>query len=258
LISINLLPKTLRKRVEPGWWRLIAIAIPVVVLGVILGLQLGLNNQISGLTSQRDQLDTEVKALQKYVDGNTALIAQQKELEVTTAIKAQLDQARVKWSEQIGTFVRKIPASTTRPNSPAVSLKSLTVKHLNPAESQSKAATGAYDKKIISTEFTLTGEAESYADITKYITAFEQDPKFGIEFGGSTRSATTTASGEGGSTNSGGTETARYSFNATVGVVSDTPIAPPATTPGTTTPATTPGTTPGATQPAPTGGSNAR
>jgi type IV pilus assembly protein PilN len=244
LISINLLPKTLRKRVEPGWWRLIAIAIPVVVLGVILGLQLGLNNQISGLTAQRDQLDTEVRALQRFVDGNTALIAQQKELEVTTAIKAQLEQARVKWSEQLSTFVKKIPASITRPNVPAVSLKSLSVKHLNPAESQSKAATGAYDKKSISTEFTLTGEAESYADITKYISVFEQDPKFGIEFGGSSRSAITS--------NAGGLETARYSFTATIGVVSDTPITP-AISP------TTPGATPGTTQPVPTtGGSNAR
>jgi type IV pilus assembly protein PilN len=250
LISINLLPKTLRKRVEPGWWRLIAIAIPVVVLGVILGLQLGLNNQISGLTSQRDQLDTEVKALQRFVDGNTALIAQQKELEVTTAIKAQLEQARVKWSEQLGTFVKKIPTSTTHPTVPAVSLKSLTMKHLSPTESQAKAATGAYDKKPVSTEFTLTGEAESYADITKYITVFEEDPKFGIEFGGSTRS-TTNVGGNGTEQK----ETTRYSFTATVGVVSDTPIVPtPATTP--TAPAPT-----GSFQnptPAPAGGSNAR
>jgi type IV pilus assembly protein PilN len=244
LISINLLPKTLRKRVEPGWWRLIAIAIPVVVLGVILGLQLGLNNQISGLTAQRDQLDTEVKALQRFVDGNTALIAQQKELEVTTAIKTQLEQARVKWSQQLDTFVRKIPASTTHPNVPAVSLKSLSVKHLTPADSQSKAATGAYDKKPILTEFTLSGEAESYADITRYINVFEQDPKFGIEFGGSSRSSTTTTSG--------GPETARYSFTATVGVVNDTPIAPPAITP------TTPGATPGTTTTPTTGGSNGR
>jgi type IV pilus assembly protein PilN len=251
LISINLLPKTLRKRVEPGWWRLIAIAIPVVVLGVILGLQLGLNNQIAGLTAQRDQLKTETDALQKYVDGNTALIAQQKELEVTTAIKAQLEQARVKWSEQLTTFVKKIPASTTHPNVPAVSLKSLTVKHLTPAESQSKAATGAYDKKPISTEFTLSGEAETLPDITKYITAFEEDPKFGIEFGGSSRTTTTVNNGANGA---GQKESTRYSFTATVGVVSDTPVAVPTPT----TPGATP-TTPGATTPAPaTGGSNAR
>ena len=245
MIRINLLPKTLRKRVEPGWWRLIAIAIPVVVLGVILGLQLGLNNQISGLTSQRDQLDTEVKALQRFVDGNTALIAQQKELEVTTAIKAQLEQARVKWSKQLDTFVRKIPSSTTRSNIPAVSLKSLAVKHLTPAESQTKAATGAYDKKPITTEFALTGEAESYADIQKYITAFEDDPRFGIEFTGSSRSTTTGSQGQNAST--------RYSFNATVGVVSDTPIVVPATaTPATPAPASS------FQNPTPPGGANAR
>jgi type IV pilus assembly protein PilN len=251
LISINLLPKTLRKRVEPGWWRLIAIAIPLVVLGVILGLQLGLNNQVAALTAQRDQLDTEVKALQRYVDGNTALIAQQKELEVTTAIKAQLEQARVKWSKQLDVFVRKIPASSTRANVPAVSLKSLSVKHLSPTESQNKAATGAYDKKLISTEFSLTGEAESYADVTKYIKAFEEDPRFGIEFGGSNRSVT------GGGNQPGAVETSRYSFSATVGVVSDTPAvtAPaPGATPGTPATPTTPGTPPAT----PTGGSNAR
>ncbi len=245
MISINLLPKTLRKRVEPGWWRLIAIAIPVVVLGVILGLQLGLNNQISGLTAQRDQLTTEVAALQKYVDGNAALIAQQKELEVTTAIKAQLEQSRVRWSDQLSTFVKKIPASITRPNGPAVSLKSLSVKQLTPAESQTKAASGAYDKKPITTEFALTGEAESYADIQKYITVFENDPKFGIEFTGSTRSDVTASQGTAKST--------RYSFNATVGVVSDTPLAvTPSTTPA------TPAPTPSFQNPTPPGGSNAR
>jgi type IV pilus assembly protein PilN len=247
LISINLLPKTLRKRVEPGWWRLIAIAIPVVVLGVILGLQLGLNNQISGLNAQRDQLDTEVKALQRFVDGNTALIAQQKELEVTTAIKAQLEQSRVRWSDQLSTFVKKIPASITRPNSPAVSLKSLSVKQLTPAEAQTKAASGAYDKKPITTEFALTGEAESYADIQKYITVFESDPKFGIEFTGSTRSDVIASQGAAKST--------RYSFNATVGVVSDTPLAAPPTT----TPATPPtGSFQNPTPTTPAGGSNAR
>jgi type IV pilus assembly protein PilN len=256
LISINLLPKTLRKRVEPGWWRLIAIAIPVVVLGMVLGLQLGLNNQISGLTAQRDQLDTEVKALQKYVDGNTALIAQQKELEVTTAIKAQLEQARVRWSEQLTAFVKKIPASTLHPNIPAVSLKTLAVKHLTPAESQAKAATGAYDKKPITTEFTLSGEAETLPDITKYITAFEEDPKFGIEFGGSSR--TTTANNSEGSAQREQNVTTKYSFTATVGVVGDTPavVEPAPTTPGAT-PAT-PGTTTTTPAPAATGGSSAR
>ncbi len=245
MISINLLPKTLRKRVEPGWWRLIAIAVPVVILGVVLGLQIGLNNQILAMTEQKDQLTITVKDLQRFVDGNTALLAQQKELEVTTAIKAQLEQSRVKWSKQINTFVSKIPRSISRPNIPAVSLKSFTVKHLDATATQAKMASGAYDKKAISTEFDLVGEAESQADINRYVKAFEEDPKFGIEVKSFSRSTIGGAQGTQTST--------RYSFNATVGVVSDTPVvlAPPPTTP----------TTPPPTSfqnPTPAGGANAR
>jgi type IV pilus assembly protein PilN len=34
MISINLLPKNLRRRSEPAYWRLVAVLIPLLVIGI--------------------------------------------------------------------------------------------------------------------------------------------------------------------------------------------------------------------------------
>ncbi len=209
MIKINLLPKTLRKRVEPGWWRIIAVAFPVMTLGVIGIVQWGLSNQINQLTTQRDQLQLEVDALQRYVQGQQALNVQQRELESIVSIKSTLERDAVKWSTQLASFVERIPRSGSRA---AVSLRSLSLKRVVP-----QAAGGAvlYDGKNVSSEFTIQGEAPQMGDIIRFVNAFETDPKFGIQFNQANYTK----------------ESNRYSFTATVGLVSDTPApADPAAT----------------------------
>lgn len=88
LIRINLLPKTLRKRVEPGWWRLIAIAVPLVALAVMIGMQLAANSERDQLVQTRDDRTTELALLQKYITAQRELTAQQRELEATTSISS--------------------------------------------------------------------------------------------------------------------------------------------------------------------------
>ncbi len=203
MIKINLLPKTLRKRVEPGWWRIIAVAFPVVTLGVIGIVQWGLSNQINQLTTQRDQLQLEVDALQRYVQGQQALNVQQRELESIVSIKSALERDAVKWSTQLATFVERIPRSGSRA---AVSLRSLSLKRVVP-----QAAGGAvlYDGKNVGSEFTIQGEAPQMGDIIRFVNAFETDPRFGIQFNQANYTK----------------ESNRYSFTANVGLVSDTPVA---------------------------------
>jgi type IV pilus assembly protein PilN len=227
LIRINLLPKTLRKRVEPGWWRLIAITVPVAVLAVIAGLQLSANATRDQLITERDQLQVEVTALDRYVQAQTQLNQQQKELETTTAIKAQLERERVRWSQEIRTFLSKIPRSNVNPNAAAVSVKSLGLRRVDTAQATTQAQSGIYDGKIIGTEFTLQGEALSTGDIVTFVRAFETDPNFGIQF----QNASASGSGTG--------SERRYSFSAIVGIVNPNG-APPPPTPDPTPPTTPP------------------
>lgn len=213
MIRINLLPKTLRKRVEPGWWRLIAIVIPIAVVAVIAGLQLSANATRDQLLTERDQLQVEVTALERFVQAQTQLNQQQKELETTTAIKAQLERERVRWSQEIRTFLAKIPRRNDNLAAAIVSVKSLSLKRIDDAMAASQAANGVYDGKLVNTEFTLQGEATSAGDISTFVRAFEADKQFGIQFQNLSRS--------------GDVLNPRYSFSAIVGIVNPNQPAPP-------------------------------
>lgn len=211
MIKINLLPKTLRKRVEPGWWRIIAVAFPVVTLAIVGITQWGLSNTISQLNSQRDQLTLEVNALDRYVKGQQQLNAQQRELESIVSIKSTLERDAVKWSTQLSAFVEKMPRSSG--SRTAVALRSLSLRRVAPP-----AAGGAvaYDGKNVTSEFAIQADAPQMGDIIRFVSAFENDPKFGIQF------------------NQAGyaKETNRYQFTATIGLVTDPPPADGSAQPG--------------------------
>jgi type IV pilus assembly protein PilN len=225
LIRINLLPKTLRKRVEPGWWRLIAVAVPLVALAVMIGMQLAANSERDQLAQTRDDRTTELALLQKYITAQNELTAQQKELESTTTIKAQLERERVAWSREIRQFTAQIPRSVDSPNRLAASLQNMTLRRLDPSAATSQAATGLYDGKNITTEVTFNAQASSLNDIETFQRTFENSDRFGINLGSVTRGETTGQN----DTNANPV----YSFNATVGLVGQIQPAPapPATPP---------------------------
>lgn len=206
------------------------MTVPVAVLAVIAGLQLSANATRDQLIGERDQLQVEVTALERYVQAQAQLNQQQKELEVTTSIKAQLERERVRWSQEIRTFLSKIPRSNGNPNAAAISVKSMSLSRVDDKKLATLAQSGAYDGKIIGTEFVIQGEAISTGDIVTFVRAFETDPNFGIQF----QNANATSSGDG--------QDRRFTFNATVGIVNPNPPPPPP-------PATPPGTPP-ATPPA--------
>jgi type IV pilus assembly protein PilN len=236
LIKVNLLPKTLRKKVEPGWWRLIAGIVPVVAIAIMGAMQISATNTANALAEQKTQLEGEVQALQRYVDGQKALNEQQKALEGIVSIKTALEQGQTKWSEELTRFARRLPrASTGRPGS-AVALKSLSLRHVDAGQAQTLAASKQYDGKVVGSEFTMNGEAGSLTDVTRFIRDFETDPNFGIQAGAVTNNKTNNT----------------YSFSATIGLVPTNPVPAAVVAPATgTTPGTPAGTPPAGTAPAP-------
>jgi type IV pilus assembly protein PilN len=243
LIKVNLLPKTLRKKVEPGWWRLIAGIVPVVAIAIMGAMQISASNTANALTEQKTQLEGEVQALQRYVDGQKALNEQQKALEGIVSIKTALEQGQTKWSEELTRFARRLPRASTGRAGSAVALKSLSLRHVDAGQAQTLAASKQYDGKVVGSEFTMNGEASSLTDVTRFIRDFETDPNFGIQAGAVT--------------NNKGNNT--YSFSATIGLVPTNPtpaavIAPATGTPATGTPAPAGSTPAPGTTPAPTGG----
>jgi type IV pilus assembly protein PilN len=224
LIRINLLPKTLRKRVEPGWWRLIAIAVPLVALAVMIGMQLAANSERDQLVQTRDDRTTELALLQKYITAQRELTAQQRELEATTSIKAQLERERVAWSKEIRTFTSQIPRSLEDPRRLSASLQTMGLRRIDPTVATNQAATGAYDGKPVTTEVTFNAQSTSLNDVETFQRAFENSDRFGINLGNVTR-------GE-----DNNSQSIRYTFTAIVGLVDATVPAPTPPAPAVTTP----------------------
>lgn len=224
MIKINLLPKTLRKRVEPGWWRIIAVAFPVVTLAIVGITQWGLSNTITQLGSQRDQLNLEVNALDRYVKGQQQLNAQQRELESIVSIKSALERDAVKWSSQLSAFVERMPRSNG--SRTAVALRSLSLRRVAPQTAGAPIVN--YDGKNVTSEFSIQADAPQMGDIIRFVNAFESDPKFGIQFNQASYTK----------------ESNRYQFTATIGLVTDPAPADGTVQPGTTQPAGTPTTPP--------------
>ena len=223
LIRINLLPKTLRKRVEPGWWRLIAIAVPLVALAVMLGMQLAANSERDQLVQTRDDRNTELALLQKYITAQNELTAQQRELEATTSIKAQLERERVAWSKEIRNFTSQIPRSLEDPRRLSAALQNMGLRRIDPATATNLAAGGAYDGKPVTTEVTFNAQATSLNDVETFQRAFENSDRFGINLGTVSRGQDNNST------------TSRYTFNAIVGLVdaaAAAPAAPVVTPPG--------------------------
>jgi len=179
LIKLNLLPKRLRKRVEPGWWRLTAVIFPFVVFSVIALVHISVSNQIAQLETERENLQAEVQALQPYIQKQRELKRRKAELEKIINVDRDIKARFVPWSDNLARFINQIPRSGRRFE---VFLRSVNTR-LVPQENRSKLAEqGLYDRKPAVVEFNIQGEARNQRALARFISAFEDSPSFGINF----------------------------------------------------------------------------
>lgn len=179
MISLNLLPKNLRRRVEPGWWRLVAALFVVTTLLIVGYLDFSIRSQLNTLKNERDQLQVEVDVLARYIQDQRRLVEEQNNLQKLLAVRNQLLQKYVAWSDNLTQVLNVNPGIKQ-----GVSLKTIGTKLLNPGEAQQNP--GNYDGKSVNVEFSVQGEAKSQAALIRFIDAYENNPNFGINFQQST------------------------------------------------------------------------
>jgi type IV pilus assembly protein PilN len=201
LIKLNLLPKTLRKRVEPGWWRLTAIIFPLIVFVVVAMIHIGTLSKISQLESERSQLQAEVAILQPYIKRQRELSQRKAELEQIIRVDREIKAGFVAWSDNIAKFINQIPRRNGRFE---VFLRSINTKLVPPDTRARLADQGMYDHKEVAVEFTVRGEAKSDQALIRFVKAFEDSPDFGINFQQGSRN-----------------EDGGYTFTATIGITEE-------------------------------------
>lgn len=181
MIRLNLLPKNLRRRVEPGWWRLSAALFALLVLGTLGFLHYTAYTELSLAKSERDALKAEVEALKPFIEEQNRLVRERKALEALLAIREGLRKNFVPWSEYLAAFIGQIPREGGRF---PVALRSVSGRALSPEEAKGQAQNGAFGGKEVRVEFTLQGEALDQNALVRFVRAFETSPRFGIEFQG--------------------------------------------------------------------------
>ena len=198
MIKLNLLPKTLRKRVEPGWWRLAAIMFPLIIFGIVATIHIGTVTKINQLKNERDNLKAEVAVLKPYIMRQRELNRRKTELQQLIRVDQEIKSNFVSWSDNIAKFINQIPRRNGRFE---VFLRSINTKLIPPKTRARLAKEGLYDHKPVAIEFTVQGEARNDQAMIRFIKAFEDSPDFGINFQKGSR-----------------TENGGYNFTAAVGL----------------------------------------
>ncbi|MFC4426149.1 fimbrial assembly protein [Deinococcus navajonensis] len=229
MVEVNLLPQQYRKQSQPSAWRFATYALLPLTLAAIAIPEALTASTIRDLRGQIDALNGEITTLTPAKREFDDLKREQTTLEQVTAVAGQLRDQKTYWSNDIAAFSAQLPTGS------GVSVKTMSVRPVDPAALASQQQAGIYSGKNVVREFDLSGTASSQQAVVNFLNTFENNPNFGVNFKNLQRDP------DGG----------LYSFSATVGIVAQPPASttPAAGTSGTVTPAAAPAapTSPGGT-----------
>lgn len=177
MINVNLLPKNLQRVREPGYWRLLAVAFPVLVIAVAAGLQLSAERTIGNLTDRQVQLEDRLALLQDAVREQRQLQARLRQLADLIAIRDDVRDGRVVWSGEIATLLEHLP-SGERAGRPVLDFASMDMRALTPPTANPERYEGA----PIVAEFSVNGTVADTEVLAAFIDALEASPDFGVAF----------------------------------------------------------------------------
>lgn len=179
MIKLNLLPKNLRKRVEPGWWRLITILVPLATIGILSFYHLSVLSRIHTLENQKTQLEVQVQQLQPFIEEQNQLSRQRDQLQKILTVAKKVHTNFVPWSDYLATFINEIPR---RESHFGVSLRSINTQVVAPSTAQAFVRQGLYNGKVIRVQLTIQGQARNREALIGFIRTFESAPNLGINF----------------------------------------------------------------------------
>jgi type IV pilus assembly protein PilN len=182
LININLLPKSLQRLREPGYWRVLAVAFPLVVASALFGLQFLTNQTISNLERDVQLRRDQLALLQPFIAEQRTLQGRQQALRQLIGIAEEVRRGRVEWVSEIAALLEYLPGPNAE-GRPSLDFRSLSMRSVFPPAASPERFEGA----PIVAEFSITGTASDLEALAEFVRNLENARDFGIVFQNASR-----------------------------------------------------------------------
>lgn len=196
MISINLLPKSLKRVREPGYWRVLAVAFPLLVGGVLFGIQYLTNQTITNLERDVQVREDQLALLQPFLAEQRDLQQRQQALRQLISIAEEVRRGRVVWTAEIAGLLELLPPPLDA-ETPVIDFRSLNMRSIYPPTSSPERFEGA----AIVTEMSVSGTADSAETLARFVRTLENAQDFGVLFQNASRDG----------------DSERFTYNLTVG-----------------------------------------
>jgi type IV pilus assembly protein PilN len=198
LINVNLLPKHLRRVREPGYWRVIAVLFPLLVLGALSVVQFLYTQTERNLQAEKNEKETKVAELQQFVDKQAQVQAQLEQVQILIGIRDQVQANTIEWTNEIAGLMEYWPAPGAS-GRPSISFNSLTMQATDAANTDPNL----YEGKSIVAEMNVSGEVVNTQVLAQFLKSLEDSE----DFHGNLQNATRVE------------ETGNYTYSMTIGAV---------------------------------------
>ncbi len=197
MINVNLLPKHLRRVREPGYWRVIAVLFPLIVLGALAVVQFLYSQTENNLKAEKLEKETKVAELQQYVDKQAQVQAQLEQVGILIGIRDQVQANTIAWTNELAALMEFWPVPTAS-GRPSISFNSLTMQ-----ASTAGADPNRFEGKPVMAEMNVSGDVVSTEILSQFIKSLEDSEKFAVSFQNASRTE----------------DTGNYTYSLTIGAV---------------------------------------
>ncbi len=182
MINVNLLPKSLKRIREPGYWRVLAVAVPLVVAGVLFGIQYLTNQTIANLERDVQVREDQLALLQPFLEEQRELQSRQAALRQLIAIAEEVRLGQVVWTSEIGALLETLPARGDGA-APAIDFRSLNLRSVYPPSTDPNRYEGA----SIGSEASISGTVRGPEILAQFVRNLENAAGFGVLFQNASR-----------------------------------------------------------------------
>lgn len=176
MININLLPKNLRRVREPGYWRILAVLFPILVLAIAGGMQYFANATANNLQREKLAREDQLALLQPFLREQRDLISRQQQLNQLIAVAQSVRENNIVWTSEISGLLETLPVGSGE--TPVIDFTSLSMQSVVPPRSDPNR----YEGRPVIAEMNVSGSVVDAEVLAEFIRALENSEAYGVLF----------------------------------------------------------------------------